>query len=101
MIRSTIGDIDISDLATCLKISLDGRDETGDQIVQSFLLWQSKNVEDFSREKLFQCLQQLQGATALMEKLWESYSQYIIIILMPNMCINIYYISRYRTSSDW
>ena len=58
MIRSTVSDICISDLANCLGISFDGRDETGDQIIQEFLLlWQSKNRADSSREKLLQCLE--------------------------------------------
>ena len=77
MIRSTVSDISRSDLALCLGISFEGRDGTqsGDQIVQeSFLLWQSKNGADCSREKLLQCLEQLQGASAFMEKLRERYS---------------------------
>ena len=75
VIRSTTSDVNISDLSRCLGVSFDGRDETGDQlIVQSFLLWQSKNGEDSSRAKLLQCLQQLQNAPNFMDKLRERYS---------------------------
>lgn len=77
MIRSTTSDISVSDLTACLGVSFDGRDESSDEIVQeSFLLWQSKNTPECSREKLLQCLQQLQGASAFMDKLRERYSQY-------------------------
>ena len=76
VIRST-SDINISDLVACLGVSFDGRDETGDQIAQSFILWQSKNEAlkvDYSREKLLQCLQQLQGASTFIDKIRERYS---------------------------
>ena len=77
MIRSTSSDRTISDLAACLGVSFDGRDETGDQIVQSFLLWQSKNKADCSRDKLLHCLQQLPDASAFIDKIREQYSSLI------------------------
>ena len=76
MIRSTVSDISWSDLALCLGISFEGRDGTGDEIIQeSFILWQSKNGADYSREKLLQCLERLQDSSAFMEKLRERYSK--------------------------
>ena len=57
---------DLSDLAKCLGVSLDNKDESdtkAEQIVKLFLLWQSMNRVEASKAKLLICLQQLNDAS--------------------------------------